>query len=344
MESENTSGHCTRTWPGTQEKAHETNTMKNKRLQGKVAVVTGSSAGIGQAIALAMGQEGASVVINYHANEAPAQELKARLEEGGGKAVVVQADTGNPADVERLFRAATDAFGTVDILVSNAGIQRDAAVLDMTLEEWQQVIDTNLTGYFLCAQAAAREFTKRKVDPEARTAAGHILFISSVHDIIPWAGHVNYATAKGGVQMLMKTLAQELAPNKIRVNSIAPGAIKTGINQEVWETREGSAGMLSLIPYGRIGEPEDVAKVAVWLATDEADYITGTTLYVDGGMTLYPGFSDKGCCGNGYKRQAYRQLLYRYACYQTGPLGRFQNSVNNFANFVRPLAAELIPL
>ncbi len=268
--------------------------MQNKRLEGKVAVVTGASGGIGQAIALAMGHEGARVVINYHSNEESAEQLKSQLEEAGTEAVVVQADTGNPEDVARLFKAATDNFGTVDILVSNAGIQQDANFLDMTLEQWQQVIDTNLTGYFLCAQAAAKEFVKRKIDPKEKMAAGHILFISSVHDIIPWAGHVNYATAKGGVLMLMKTLAQELAPDKIRVNSIAPGAIKTAINQEVWETKKGRKDMLSLIPYGRIGEPEDVAKVAVWLATDEADYITGTTLYVDGGMTLYPGFSDKG--------------------------------------------------
>ncbi|MHA6247484.1 SDR family oxidoreductase [Pontibacter sp. CAU 1760] len=268
--------------------------MENKRLKGKTAIVTGSSSGIGEAIALAMGTEGANVIINYHTQEVPAQELKAQIEEAGSQAVVVQADTGNPVDVARLFKAATDNFGTVDILVNNAGIQRDADFLKMSLEDWDQVLSTNLTGHFLCAQAAAKEFVKRKVNPMERKAAGHILFISSVHDIIPWAGHVNYATAKGGLQMLMKTLAQELAPNKIRVNSISPGAIKTAINQEVWETEKGRQDMLSLIPYGRIGEPEDIAKVAVWLSTDEADYITGTTLYVDGGMTLYPGFSDKG--------------------------------------------------
>ena len=270
------------------------NTMEKKRLQDKVAVVTGSSSGIGEGIALAMGQEGAKVVINYHSNESQADALKKRIEEAGSQAVVVQADVSNPDDVERLFKTAMTTFGTVDILVNNAGIQRDASFLEMSLEDWNKVISTNLTGHFLCAQAAAREFVKRKVQPEERKAAGHIIFISSVHDIIPWAGHVNYATAKGGVQMLMKTLAQELAPNKIRVNGISPGAIKTDINRSVWENEEGQTGMLSLIPYGRIGEPEDIAKVAVWLATDEADYITGTTIYVDGGMTLYPAFSDNG--------------------------------------------------
>jgi len=268
--------------------------MENKRLQGKVAIITGSSSGIGAGIALAMGREGANIIINYHSHKEPAEELQQQIEEAGSKAVVVQADTGNPEDVERLFKAATDNFGTVDILVSNAGIQRDQDFLHMTLEDWEKVINTNLTGYFLCAQAAAREFVKRKVNPEEKRAAGHIIFISSVHDIIPWAGHVNYATAKGGVQMLMKTLAQELAPDKIRVNGVSPGAIKTAINESVWSTEKGRNDMLSLIPYGRIGEPEDVAKVAVWLATDEADYVTGTTIYVDGGMTLYPAFSDKG--------------------------------------------------
>lgn len=267
---------------------------EQKRLHGKVAVVTGASSGIGRAIALAMGEAGASIVVNYHSDEESAKQVQQKIEAFGSKAVVLQANVAEQAAAQKLIDTALEEFGRLDILVNNAGVQKDQAFLDMTLEDWQKVIDTNLTGHFLCAQAAAREFCKRSTSPEEKTAAGHIIFISSVHDIIPWAGHVNYATAKGGVQMLMKTLAQELAPHKIRVNSIAPGAIKTDINREVWEDEEGRKNMLSLIPYNRIGEPEDVAKVAVWLATDEADYITGTTLYVDGGMTLYPGFSDKG--------------------------------------------------
>lgn len=268
--------------------------MENKRLQGKVAIVTGASSGIGEGIALAMGREGAKVVINFYSDEEQAQELKKQIEEAGSQALVVHADVAKPEDVEKLFQTTLDEFGTLDILVNNAGIQRDATALEMSLEDWNKVIGTNLTGHFLCAQAAAKEFVKRKVQPEERTAAGHIIFISSVHDIIPWAGHVNYATAKGGVQMMMKTLAQEWAAEKIRINGISPGAIKTAINEDVWSTEQGRKDMLSLIPYGRIGEPEDIAKVAVWLATDEADYITGTTIYVDGGMTLYPAFSDKG--------------------------------------------------
>ncbi|GHA79393.1 SDR family oxidoreductase [Pontibacter akesuensis] len=266
----------------------------DKRLAGKVAVVTGGSSGIGQAIAIMMGKAGAKVVINYHSDENGAREAQQKIESQGSQAVIMQADVAQPEDCQRLINTAVEQFGQLDILVNNAGVQKDSSFVDMTLEQWNKVISTNLTGHFLCAQAATKEFMKRKVQPEEKTSAGNIIFISSVHDIIPWAGHVNYATAKGGVQMLMKTLAQELAPNKIRVNGISPGAIKTDINRSVWETEQGRKDMLTLIPYGRIGEPEDIARVAVWLATDEADYITGTTIYVDGGMTLYPAFSDNG--------------------------------------------------
>ncbi|RIJ34476.1 glucose 1-dehydrogenase [Pontibacter oryzae] len=261
------------------------------RLAGKVAIVTGASSGIGQGIAIAMGQAGAHIVVNFHSDEEGALETQKQIKQAGGKAVTLEADVSKPEDAQLLVDTAIKQFGTVDILVNNAGVQQDQDFLKMSMEEWQTVIDINLTGHFLCAQAVAREFAKRKVQPEARTAAGHIIFISSVHDIIPWAGRANYTAAKGGLQMLMKTLAQELAKYKIRVNGISPGAIKTDINRKEWETEEGRKKMLAQIPYGRIGAPEDIAKVAVWLATDEADYITGTTIYVDGGMTLYPSFN-----------------------------------------------------
>lgn len=264
--------------------------MKDNRLAGKVAVVTGASSGIGQGIAVAMGRAGANVVINYHSDEDGARATQQQIEQGGSQAVIMQADVGKQEEVQQLIDAAIKHFGKLDILVNNAGVQQDKDFLEMTLEDWEKVMSTNLTGHFLCAQAAAREFVKRQVQPQERTSAGNIIFISSVHDIIPWAGRANYTAAKGGLQMLMKTLAQELAKYKIRVNAISPGAIKTDINRQEWETEEGKQKMLSQIPYGRIGEPEDIAKVAVWLATDEADYITGTTLYVDGGMTLYPSF------------------------------------------------------
>ncbi|MBC5991260.1 glucose 1-dehydrogenase [Pontibacter cellulosilyticus] len=266
--------------------------LENKRLKGKVAVVTGASSGIGQGIAIAMGKAGANVVINYHSDEEGAKETLRQIEKAGSKGVILQADVAKPQDAQLLIDTALENFSKLDILVNNAGIQQDQDFLEMSLEEWQKVMDTNLTGHFLCAQAAAKEFVKRKVKPDERTSVGNIVFISSVHDIIPWAGRANYTSAKAGLQMLMKTLAQELGKYKIRVNAISPGAIKTSINQEVWQTKEGREKMLKQIPYGRIGEPEDIAKVATWLVTDEADYITGTTIYVDGGMTLYPSFDE----------------------------------------------------
>jgi glucose 1-dehydrogenase len=164
----------------------------------------------------------------------------------------------------------------------------------MTLEQWQKVLAVNLTGQFLCAREAAREFIRRGPQPEISAATGKIICMSSVHEVIPWAGHVNYATSKGGIMLLMKSIAQELAPHKIRVNSIGPGAIKTPINKEAWDTPEAAEKLLTLIPYGRIGEPADIGKAAVWLASDEADYVTGITLFADGGMTLYPGFASNG--------------------------------------------------
>jgi glucose 1-dehydrogenase len=152
----------------------------------------------------------------------------------------------------------------------------------------------NLTGQFLIARQAIREFKRRGVKPDVSCAAGKIICVSSVHDIIPWAGHVNYAASKGGVMLMMKSIAQEVAPYRIRVNSICPGAVRTPINREAWETPEAYRSLLKLIPYKRIGEPEDIARAVVWLASDEADYLTGTNIYIDGGMTLYPGFEAGG--------------------------------------------------
>ena len=193
-----------------------------------------------------------------------------------------------------MFRRAIEHFGTVDILVNNAGLQSDAPVDQMSLAQWNKVISVNLTGQFLCAREAVREFKRRGVVPSVSRAAGKIVCMSSVHDRIPWAGHANYAASKGGVMLLMKTLAQELAPFKIRVNSISPGAIRTPINTSAWSTQEALASLLTLIPYGRIGEPEDIGKATVWLASDDSDYVNGISLYVDGGMTLYPEFARGG--------------------------------------------------
>ena len=266
----------------------------NRPLAGQAALITGANSGIGRAIALAYGRAGAAVAVNY-VTDAPAADAVVReIEALGGRAVAIHADVSQEADVEALFAQAIEAFGTLHIVVCNAGLQRDATAHAMTLAQWNTVIGVNLTGQFLCARAAIREFMRRGIDETVSRAAGKILCISSVHEAIPWAGHVNYATSKGGVQMLMKTLAQEVAPLRIRVNAIAPGAIRTPINTAAWQTPEAMESLLRLIPYGRIGEPEDVARAAVWLASDLADYVTGTSLFVDGGMTLYPGFATGG--------------------------------------------------
>ena len=262
------------------------------RLDQQVAIVTGASSGIGLAVARGMAQAGAAVVVNYNSHAEPAEALVAEIEGFGGRAIAVGADVSDEAAVERLFAAAVRRFGAVDIVVANSGMQRDAPSAEMSLAEWRQVIDVNLTGQFLTARAALRQFAAQGERGVSR-ARGKIVHMSSVHDVIPWAGHVNYAASKGGVAMLMRTLAQEAGPRRIRINAISPGAIATNINRE--ET-QGSPGekLLELIPYKRIGAAEDVANAAVFLVSDMADYITGATLYVDGGMTLYPGFEDNG--------------------------------------------------
>lgn len=242
-----------------------------------------------------MGQAGAAVVVNdLAANLELAQGLVREIEAAGGKALAVAGDVSREDDVQAMVARAREVFGTVHILVSNAGIQRDAPLVDMSLADWQKVIDINLTGQFLCAREAAREFLRRTVPPEISRAAGKIICMSSVHQAIPWAGHVNYAASKGGIAMMMATVAQELGAQRIRVNSIAPGAIRTDINRAEWQTDQSLNHLLKLVPYGRIGEPADIAKAAVWLASDEADYIHGATLVVDGGMMLYPGFRGNG--------------------------------------------------
>ncbi|MBM4026072.1 MAG: glucose 1-dehydrogenase [Planctomycetes bacterium] len=263
-------------------------------LEGQTALVTGANSGIGAAIAIALGAAGAKVGVNYHSHREPAEEVVRQIAAAGSTAVALQADVSREDQVRKMFEAFLAEYGTLDILVNNAGIQKDAAFIDLTLKQWQAVIDVNLTGGFLCAREAVKESLRRGVVPERSRAAGKIIFISSVHERILWAGHANYAASKGGVMVLMKTMAQELAPQKIRVNSIAPGAIKTAINKEVWSDPQGAAAMCKLIPYGRIGETSDIAPVAVWLASDNSDYITGTTIFVDGGMILYPGFREGG--------------------------------------------------
>ena len=270
------------------------------KLKDQVAIVTGSSSGIGKACAIYLASLGAKVVVNYASNQEEGQKVVEEITSSGGVAILVKADVSHEEEVKALFNQTISSFGRLDILVSNAGLQQDSSFLEMTLAKWQKVIDINLTGQFLVCREAARQFVaqekeKQGQDPDhSELSIGKIVLMSSVHDIIPWAGHVNYAASKGGVMMFMKSISQELAPHKIRVNSVSPGAIKTTINKEVWSDPEKYKGLLQLIPYKRIGTPLDVAKAVAFLVSDDSDYVNGETLYIDGGMTLYPEFADNG--------------------------------------------------
>ncbi|MGW2699862.1 SDR family oxidoreductase [Streptomyces sp. NPDC001340] len=270
------------------------NVIPAQLLKGQKALVTGANSGIGRATAVALGRAGADVVVNYVAGREDAEQVVEEITALGEKAAAYEADVSDEGQVVAMTDRMVQEFGTIDILVANAGLQRDAPFTEMTVAQWQKVLDVNLTGQFLCAREATKEFLRRGVVPEVSRAAGKIICMSSVHQIIPWAGHVNYASSKGGVQMMMETLAQELAPKKIRVNAVAPGAIKTPINRSAWETPQAQKDLLRLIPYDRVGEPEDIANAVVGIASDLMDYVVGATLYVDGGMTLFPGFATGG--------------------------------------------------
>jgi glucose 1-dehydrogenase len=266
-------------------------------LAGQAALVTGASSGLGQATALALGRSGARVVVNHPPTEnsrARALQVVAEIEAHGGEGIAIAADVSDEKQVDAMFAEATKRFGTLHLVVANAGIERPSPVHEMSLDDWKAVIGVNLTGAFLTARGAVREFLRRGPVPEISPALGKIVFTSSVHEIIPWAFQVNYAASKGGVAMLMRSMAQELAPKRIRINSVAPGAIKTPINKDAWFTDEARAELLKLIPYGRVGEPEDVSRAILWLLSDASDYVNGTTLIVDGGMTLYPSFIGNG--------------------------------------------------
>lgn len=266
----------------------------HKLLTGQKALVTGANSGIGQGVAIGLGQAGADVVVNYVSGDEAANAVVDQIRRSGAKAFAHKADVSSEDQVADMFKHMVQEFGTIDILVNNAGLQRDAAFREMTLERWNTVLGVNLTGQFLCAREAIREFLRRGIVPSVSCAAGKIICMSSVHQEIPWGGHANYATSKGGIKLMMESLAQEVAPHRIRVNAIAPGAIRTPINTVAWQTPEAYAQLMTLVPYGRIGEPEDIARAAVWLASDHSDYVVGTTLFIDGGMTLYPGFATGG--------------------------------------------------
>lgn len=263
-------------------------------LRGQKALVTGASSGIGRAIAIELGKAGADVCVNYAGNKQKGEETVETIREAGGNAFVFRADVSKEEDILAMFEAIETEFGRIDIMVANAGIQKDAPLTEMTVEQWNQVIGVNLTGQFLCSREAVRAFKRQGVQEKISCAAGKIVCVSSVHDVIPWAGHVNYAASKGGVSMMMKSIAQEVAQFRIRVNCLSPGAVRTPINTEAWNTPEAYEDLMRLVPYKRIGEPQDIGRATVWLASDNSDYVNGATLYVDGGMTLYPGFETGG--------------------------------------------------
>ena len=263
-------------------------------LAGQKALVTGSSSGIGKGVAIALAKAGADIVINYAGSKERAEEAAQEITALGRQAIVQKADVSDEGQVQAMFKTAIEAFGTLDIVVCNAGLQRDACFADMTLDAWNKVIGTNLTGQFLCSREAIREFLRRGVRKEVSCASGKIICMSSVHEVIPWSGHANYAASKGGVMLMMKSIAQEYAAQRVRINSICPGAIRTPINKEAWETPEAYEKLMDVVPYKRIGEPQDIGHTAVWLASDLADYVNGTSIFVDGGMTLFPGFTTNG--------------------------------------------------
>ena len=254
-------------------------------LRNKVAVVTGGSKGLGTAIALRFAGEGVRVVVNYHSDKNGADEVVRRIQSSGGNALAVQADVGVEDGVQRLLDAAVTGFGGLDIWVNNAGMENRVPTHEMPLADWQKVIDVNLTGVFLGTKHALRYFLEHGVK-------GTIINMSSVHERIPWPNFAHYAASKGGVGMFTKTAAMEYAARGIRVNAIGPGAINTPINAEKFADPEQLKATTDMVPMKRIGEPEDVAAAAAWLASEESGYVTGVTLFVDGGMTLYPAFQD----------------------------------------------------
>jgi glucose 1-dehydrogenase len=251
---------------------------REARLAGRVAIVTGGGRGIGAALARGLAREGAAVVVNYSRSGAEARAVVAEILGCGGKATAVQADVSALAHHDRLVSAALDSFGKLDVLVNNAGIEYRQPFLTTTVEQWEQTVGVNLKGaYFLCQRAAAEM---------VKSGGGRIVNISSVHDTVPLAGRSAYAVSKGGLAMLTKALALELAEHRINVNAVSPGAILTEMNRSSLENPETRARLLARIPANRLGDVEDCVGAAVFLASPEADYLTGATLYVDGGLLL----------------------------------------------------------
>jgi glucose 1-dehydrogenase len=257
------------------------------KLRDKRVLVTGGGSGLGAAMAEAFAAEGARVAVNYHSDSAAAQRMAEAFKAKGGDALAVAGDVADPDAVEAMFARLDEAWGGIDILVNNAGMDgAPAKAWEIEIPAWTRVIEVNLKGAFLCARQALKRMVKQR--------SGVILNTSSVHEVIAWSGYSAYAASKAGLSMLAKTLAQEAAPYGVRVLSIAPGAIKTAINQPVWSDPEGLKDLLTKIPLGRMGTPQDIAGMAVVLASDVGGYVTGTTVFVDGGMSDYPEFAHGG--------------------------------------------------
>ncbi len=253
-------------------------------LHGRHALITGASSGIGKATAIRLAADGAAVAVNYYSEheKSDADAVVTQIQDAGGTALAVQADVGSEDDVQRMVATTVEAFGGLDLLVNNAGIEKQIPLLQMTLADWEPVISTNLTGTFLCLREAGKAM--------ANAGGGVIVNMSSVHEFIPWPGFAHYCASKGAVKLLMQTAARELAEHHIRVVNVAPGAIITPINQFVLDDPEAKQAVESEIPLGRMGSAEEIAAAVAWLASDQASYVTGTTTIVDGGMSLYPKF------------------------------------------------------
>jgi glucose 1-dehydrogenase len=254
-------------------------------LEGRRALVTGGSSGIGEGSCYELAAHGAAVAVNYVGSDESAGRICADIEAAGGRALPIEMDVADEAAVQRGFAAAVDGLGGLDLLLNNAGVEKPFALVDMPLDAWRMVLDVNLTGAFLCSREAARIMTKAPNTPRA------ILMMSSVHEVIPWENFSHYCASKGGMKLFAQTIAKELAPQGIRVASIAPGAIATPINADVLSDPEASRRVVAEVPYGRWGQIADIAQAVAWLASPQADYVVGSTLFVDGGMALYPGFS-----------------------------------------------------
>ncbi|WP_409288685.1 glucose-1-dehydrogenase [Peribacillus sp. SCS-37] len=254
-----------------------------KDLEGKTALITGGASGIGRAAAERLAAEGVKVVINYRSKDKEAEDLAEQIKAQGGQAAIIKGDVTKEEDVKEMIQFAVRTFGSLDIMINNAGIENEVPTEELSLEDWNKVISVNLTGMFLGSREAIKHMLQHDIK-------GSVINMSSVHDRIPWPHFTHYAASKGGVKMMTETLALEYAPKGIRVNNISPGAIDTPINAEKFEDPKAKEEVISLIPMGYIGKPEEIAACAAWLASSESSYVTGITLYADGGMTKYPGF------------------------------------------------------